>query len=711
MAAVYVTGLGVVGPFGAGKEALAQALAAGRPLFAPLDLFEAGPDGPRPVGAAPRALIQPHLDAGLPRTHALALVAAEEALAKAAGPPEAVILGGTTGGIPLTEELLLAGVSDPARYAWHGTGTVAELLAERSFINGPAVTLSTACASSAAALRLALELLRTGRVRRVLAGGVDGLSRLTYYGFSLLKLVDPEGARPFDRDRAGLTLSEAAALLLLESAPAPPPGALGQLLGGGLSCDAHHATAPHPEGRGAEAAIRLALADAGLEAGEIDYVNLHGTGTRDNDAAEARAVTAVFGAAPPPLSSTKGLHGHSLAAASALEAAVALLGLRDGRMPGTVGLRSPDPDLGLTPLREEVRRRNRTALSTSFGFGGNNGALVFADPTSRPRRDPTAELRTLGVRAWAWLTGAGFGPETVARLLSGESAAGRADLAVVQRDLPPRLVRRIGRLPRMALALGQRAAGEANGRIQHVAFGTGFGPQSETYSFLAELARSEARLASPTAFIGSVHNAPAGQLAIHLDARGLNLTTTGDETAFEQALMSLGLLLPDDGTEALLLGADEFHDRLSPLLKPGLDADGGAAFRVTASTAGCGAALALHYLGRAGGPEVLLESLKGAKCGRERYGALLVGRADAPLAEALARALDLPVLAYRPWIGAFPTASACAVALAIELLQQGRLPTELTLAGEIRLRGLGILVLTSGAAQAALVGVLPGPGR
>ena len=191
----------------------------------------------------------------------------------------------------------------------------------------------------------------------MLAGGADGLCRLTYYGFNSLQLVDPAGARPFDKDRRGMSLGEGSAMLILEAAAEPPAGTLAEVLGIGLSCDAYHPAAPHPEGAGALRAMRQALSEAGLKASQIEYINLHGTGTPDNDLAEARAVQALFGqSALPPVSSLKGALGHTLGAAGAINAAVSVLCISLGIIPANTGCREPDPALHIMPVAAPLRR-------------------------------------------------------------------------------------------------------------------------------------------------------------------------------------------------------------------------------------------------------------------------------------------------------------------------------------------------------------------
>jgi 3-oxoacyl-(acyl-carrier-protein) synthase len=702
---VFISGLGVVSPIGVNFDAIRQAIQSQRHGFKALDLFEAGQAGPLPVGQVPDLA----LSEGLPRTHSLALAAARQALGAGAAPPDALVLGGTTGGIPTSEELLLEKQTDSERFRLHGTGTVATWLAAELGCTGPAMTISTACSSSAAALRLALELLRSGRYQGVLAGGADALCRLTYYGFGLLQLIDPTGARPLDADRAGMTVAEGAALLLLEAADEPPDPCYGQLLGAGLSCDAHHATAPHPEGLGALSAMRRALADGGLAPEQIDYVNLHGTGTRDNDASEARALHGLFTSGLPAHSSTKGIFGHSLAAAGALEACVALAALGDGCLPPNAGCKNPDPELGLNPVLRPVEADLNVVLSNSLGFGGNNAAVIYGRADRPGEGAPLRGEKKLSALAVECLTGAGFLDASWARLQAGESCAGCYEPKALVADLPPRSVRRIKRLPRMALALLQSLERDATRtRPGQVFFGTGWGPLSETADFLTRLFSSQQRLSSPTDFVGSVHNAPAGQLAMRLGAKGANVVSTCADTSFEQALYMASLLMdPADGS-ALLMGADEFHQNLSPILDPAAEpVDGGGAIELSADPAAEGSAIRPVFLGRpATTPEgiaALIEALGGAAALAERVGAIWLGGAGerADWRNEIGQALGAiavhaaPVVDYRAQVGAFASASAIACALAVRAVQSNMLPTALA-GGEARaLNGRSILVVTA----------------
>lgn len=294
----------------------------------------------------------------------------------------AVVMGTSTAGILQTElayrrrDAVGALPADFDYRRTHNTFSVAEFVRERLGLAGPCTAISTACSSSAKAFASAARLIEAGVVDAAVVGGVDTLCLTTLYGFDSLQLLSPNPCRPFDGERDGISIGEAAAFALLEreSARADAP----RLLGAGESCDAFHMSSPHPEGLGARLAMEGALATAGLATGDIDYVNLHGTGTPANDAAEDRAMVALFGPSGPPANSTKGMMGHTLGAAGAVEAVVSLLALEMGLVPASPGTRAVDPQLH---GRYEIAGREaslRIAMSNSFGFGGSNCSLVFA---------------------------------------------------------------------------------------------------------------------------------------------------------------------------------------------------------------------------------------------------------------------------------------------------------------------------------------------
>ena len=294
-----------------------------------------------------------------------------------------VFIGTSTSGI-LETELAYRALDPltgalPANFdyaATHNSFSVADYLRRRLHLEGPAMTLSCACASSAKVFGSARRMIEAGLIDAAVVGGVDSLCLTTLYGFHSLQLCSSAPCRPFDVARDGISIGEAAAFALLTRVPGALNGDDVLLLGVGESSDAYHMSAPHPEGDGARRAMLAALSAANLDPGAIDYINLHGTGTPSNDRAESHAVTSVFGATTP-CSSTKGATGHTLGAAGALEAVISALALRNGLMPGGAQTAQVDPTLTAHYILANRRGRIARVLSNSFGFGGANCALIF----------------------------------------------------------------------------------------------------------------------------------------------------------------------------------------------------------------------------------------------------------------------------------------------------------------------------------------------
>jgi 3-oxoacyl-[acyl-carrier-protein] synthase-1 len=258
----------------------------------------------------------------------------------------------------------------------HNTFSVAEYVRERLGLEGPCTAISTACSSSAKVFASAARLMDAGMIDAAVVGGVDTLCLTTLYGFNSLQLLSAQPCRPYDTHRDGISIGEAAAFFLLERA-GPGAGADAiALLGTGESSDAHHMSAPHPEGLGARLAMEAALAAAGVVPQAIDYVNLHGTATPSNDAAEDIAVHGLLGATVP-VNSTKGMTGHTLGAAGAVEAVISVLAIEEGRVPASAGTREVDPSLRAHYQSAGGAHDVTHVMSNSFGFGGSNCSLVF----------------------------------------------------------------------------------------------------------------------------------------------------------------------------------------------------------------------------------------------------------------------------------------------------------------------------------------------
>lgn len=306
--------------------------------------------------------------------------AVHEAIQRHGADRVGVFMGTSTAGILQTE--LAYRQRDPATGALpadflyaetHNAYSVADFMCHHFGLRGPSVVLSAACASSAKAFGNAARMIQAGLIDAAIVGGVDSLCLTTLYGFRSLELTSPQPCRPYDQARDGISIGEAAALALIERDG--PADAL-RLLGVGESSDAHHMSSPHPEGRSAQIAIRDALSAAGLSPEQIDYVNLHGTGTPSNDAAEGKAVHAVFGD-HVPCSSTKASTGHTLGAAGGIEIVIGLLAIRDGFMPAGLNVDHLDPTIPIDYLTRLRRGRVNHVLSNSFGFGGANASVVI----------------------------------------------------------------------------------------------------------------------------------------------------------------------------------------------------------------------------------------------------------------------------------------------------------------------------------------------
>ena len=268
--------------------------------------------------------------------------------------------------------------------AWnHFPSTPVDVVAEAFGFEGPRGCIVAACSSSTIAIGRGVEAIRSGRAHAVLAGGTDSLSRLTYSGFNLLRLMDPVPCRPFDRSRAGMNIGEGAGILVLEDLErARKRGATiyAELAGHSLACEAFHPTAPEPEGKPVAAVVSLALRDGGINADDVQHINAHGTATAQNDPAEARGFRRVFGDRVDriPVTSIKSMIGHCLGAAGAVEAAALALTIARGAIPPTIHHAETDGDCKIDVVANEAReQRVRCAVSTSLGFGGNDSAIVL----------------------------------------------------------------------------------------------------------------------------------------------------------------------------------------------------------------------------------------------------------------------------------------------------------------------------------------------
>jgi 3-oxoacyl-[acyl-carrier-protein] synthase II len=407
---VVVTGLGLVTPVGTGVDQAWPALLEGRSGGAPISHFEADDRFATRIACEvkefdPSGVLDAKEIRRFDRFAQFALVAADEAMRQAGldGPPEGVeasrfgvIFGSGIGGIGTFEEqckLLLErgpGRVSPFFVPMFIPDIAPGLISIRYGAKGANYTTVSACASSAHAIGEASRAIERGDVDAVIAGGTEAtITPLTVAGFAAMKAMstrndEPQAAsRPFDATRDGFVMGEGAGCLILEAlevAQARGARILGEVAGYGLSADAYHITAPAPDGEGAQAAMRMALADAEAAPDEVDYVNAHGTSTPHNDRSETAAIRAVLGprADDVVVGSTKSMTGHLLGAAGAVETVISVLTCLEGRIPPTINLREPDPECDLDYAADGARNREvGLALSNSFGFGGHNVCLAL----------------------------------------------------------------------------------------------------------------------------------------------------------------------------------------------------------------------------------------------------------------------------------------------------------------------------------------------
>lgn len=401
MRRVVITGVGLVTPLGAGREVFWKNLTAGVNGIGPVESFDTSAF-PVHIGAEvkdfePAAYVRKRTPESLGRGSQLAVAAARMAIEDSGLDPGALdrsrigVSMGTTSGEPgMVERYNDARKADglssvPADILpKYPCNVVPSHIAIEFDLHGPCLMIPTACAAGNYAIGYGFDMIRSGRTDLMLAGGADPFSRITYMGFARLGAIAPERCQPFDKNRKGMVPGEGAAVLVLEpldAAQARGATIYAEVLGYGVSCDSHHMTAAHPQGDGAVRAMAMALKESGREAGEVDYISAHGTGTPTNDRVEAIAVRTLFGerAARTPMSSIKSMLGHTMGAASAIEAVACSLAIHTGVIPPTMNFEEPDEGAELDYVPNRARTTHpRLVLNNAYAFGGNNASLCLA---------------------------------------------------------------------------------------------------------------------------------------------------------------------------------------------------------------------------------------------------------------------------------------------------------------------------------------------
>ncbi len=501
-----------------------------------------------------------------------------------------LVVGSSLGAMPTLEEVhrryVTTGELDAATAATSQLPSVADFLAAEFGVHGPRVVTSNACAAGAVSIGYAAELLWNGDVDYVVCGGVDPLATLSAYGFTCLGALDPEPCSPLSAS-TGLTLGEGAGFMVLErTSSARRRGAepLAEVAGYGLTCDGYHQTAPDPGGIGASSAMAEALRTAGLDPTDVDYINLHGTGTPTNDSVEPKALRLLFGSgSTPPASSTKSMLGHTLGAAGSVEAICSILAISRQALPPTINTRGAAQSFGLDIVPEVGREAApRVVVSNSFAFGGNNASLVLTAPGYCPDRAGIPAPREVVVTGVAGLAGSAADTAALTAAFAGGRscydtweeiaglgpvAVGRVDTRLLGRKLNPAKVRRMDPLSILSASVvndlyarhgkPSRVAAEQTG----IVFGTGYGPVTAVSQFHRGVLDAGIAGANPLIFPNTVTNAAAGHLAMGNRYRGYTATLACGGSSSILALQLATRVIARGAAERIMIViADEFPE-------------------------------------------------------------------------------------------------------------------------------------------------------
>lgn len=598
---IAITGYGVVSALGIGKEATREALLHEQTGIGQMQYLGAaegagaqkcaaitpamGAIRSLPVGevrysnAALRQLLSISPDEAISRTSLLGLLAAREALAEAGVTDVsrmALLSGTTVGGMDTTERYytdwqegrMLEYVAE--HEAGASTKKIGEHIGPFAYMTTP----STACSSALNAIIMGANLIKTGRVERVLAGGAECLSSFHMNGFHTLMILDKELCRPFDATRCGLNLGEGAAYLVLESeeaALARGAQVLAFVDGYANACDAFHQTASSADGDGAYRAMNQALQMAGISANQVDYVNAHGTGTPNNDASETAAMRRLFGINQlPPVSSTKSMTGHTTSASGSIETAICLICMQEQVVPANVGWTAPDTETLVPQLHTEPKALTHVVCN-SFGFGGNDSSIVLATAQLKPTHVPAKmqhEHAHLPINL------------SVDQLLRQSDVEVLADVSLAEdvgykAYISPMDARRLTKQLRRTLIAAKMAMQQAQiEQVDAIMTGTRWGCIDNSVRFLKDMLLSDEPSLKPTYFMQSTHNTLSSLVAIHLHCHGYNCTYSHGEQSMADALldavmqMQLGYI-----RSALVIGFDEVNEDWQTVLeKAGMQA-------------------------------------------------------------------------------------------------------------------------------------------
>lgn len=470
-----------------------------------------------------------------------------------------VWLGTSIGGIFETENMLIesrqTGEKNFSALSTYECSTLAEIVSKRIKAKGECTVFSTACSSSSLAIADACNAIVQGDCDVAVVCGADALSRITVNGFGSLLLLSDKKCSPFDKNRNGINLGEAGGVMVICSdAIVRKLGLkpLAYLSGWACSCDAYHATAPHPTGDGAFDAFKKSLEKSGMNAGSITHYIAHGTATQGNDTSEASAMKNFFGEdCLPTFSSIKRIFGHTLGASGIVNAILSVKAIVSGKLPKNSGFETIDENIGIAPLTESKTLDVENILSASLGFGGNNGVSLFS---KYPKNIKDFNKKRLFVYGVSLLGNGGIFPD-----------------AELLKEISPLKKRKWAHLQKMGLQTAKEAMQDIVPNVQGdkiaVCWGTGLGMTSQTASFIENVIDKNEAEPMPTAFTNSVHNAVSSLIAVQSGYKGLNSATTAKEISFESALLqAMREIYSGDALASIVGSADEYSHYASDFL-------------------------------------------------------------------------------------------------------------------------------------------------
>ena len=557
---IQVAGYGIISAIGNDAQSVLRSLKEGRTGIGPMRYLQSS-HKELPVGEVKLSneemlrMLGQDEKAVISRTVLMGAIAIRQALEHAnldlKGKRVAVINGTTVGGMDVTEHYLLRMREEDNLLPLlekHDCGSSTREMADLAGLQDAEVcTVSTACSSAVNAIILGSEMLRKGEADIVIAGGTESLSKFHLNGFNALMILDKEQCRPFDKTRAGLNLGEGAAFLVLQASPSTPllkeKGVF--IRGYGNRCDAFHQTASSENGEGAYLAMCDALQMAGLKPQDIHYINAHGTGTPNNDASESAAIRRVFGENIPPISSTKGFTGHTTSASGSIETVICILALNEGFLPANYGWKEQDESC-VTPASSPLPLWGSAVLCNSFGFGGNDSAVVISkSPLSTPTFGECLRQETC--------------------VLADAVIDNVEQLGELREFVSAGEARRMGKLMKAATMSSLKALQAAGIETPDaIITATAFGMLETSEKFLLDMLENCEETLSPTLFMQSTHNTIGSSIAIRTKCHGYNMTYSQGKDSLEWALRDARRLIATGKAKTVLVGC---HDEATPLFQ------------------------------------------------------------------------------------------------------------------------------------------------